>query len=454
MRFPLLHSGERLPASLALAAAAGLASAAVAQDSVSLTGVVRDFRAHHETSGHPDFEVTPMNGGGLYAGIVWLRLDAEGKPMFLGTGRRIDSQARDAAGNPIAPHMANRDYLANPGSDGLPQCDKVVLQDSFGMDAIEIQFLSVEYNDDGTSSWTYRVREMDTGKDLSHWNLALDPSQVVVSGTTPGFSLGVDGSTGFYGIKWDVSDSFSVGDFTVVLDKWYLGDCNSAGVLIKAGKKSDSDAIIAPVNSVSSDGYPFDTSTLLADSPRGDRPATEGPADTGGITSSATFDQWFRDVPGVNLSQTVTLDLVWDETLQRYVFDSDTDPYYSTVGGFFPINSELYGNYGSTGKNYHFTFELETEFVYEQGTDQVFSFRGDDDVWVFINDQLVIDLGGTHSAIQQQVNLDDLAGLTDGQECTLKLFFAERKVTGSNMRIEASFPMRGSLNPTITGLFD
>lgn len=443
----------RSPLVLLLVAGACCAPAAQAQ-TVSLTGVVRDFRARGEMGGHPDFEVTPLNGGGLYAGNVWLRLDAEGKPMFIGTGHKITAQARDSGGNFVAPHMVNRDFLCDVVSDGLPECDKVVLQDSWGVDAIEIQFLSVEYNDDGTSSWTYKVRELDTGKDLSHWNLALDPSHIVEDGTTAGYTVGVDGSTGFYGIKWGVGDVFEVGEFTVVLDKWYLGDCNSAGVLIKAGKNPDSGAVIAPSTNVSADGFPFDTSVLLQAAPRGDQTASYGPADTAAITSSASFDQWFRDIPGVNLSTAVTIDLVYDEELGRFVFDSATDPLYSQLGGFFPINGELYGDYGSTGKNYHFTFEMATEFVYQEGEGQVFSFKGDDDVWVFINGQLVIDLGGTHGPIQQQVNLDDLGCLCDDVTYTLVLFFAERKTVGSNIRIEASFPMDGTMNPTISALYD
>jgi len=446
------HRHACSPVGLLLLAGACCAPVASGQ-TVSLTGVVRDFRPNNEWGGHPDFEVVPDNGGGLYAGNVWLSLDAEGKPMYIGTGHLVTGQARDSEGNFIAPHMVNRDYLCDVANDGLPQCDKVILQDSWGADAIEIQFLSVEYNDDGTSSWTYRVREIG-GKDLSHWNLALDPSHIIEDGTTPGYSLGVDGSTGFYGIKWDVGDSFEVGEFTIVLDKHYLGNCNSAGVLIKAGKKPDTDAIIAPMTDVSPDGYPFDSSVLLQSAPRGDQSASYGPADTGAITSAASFDQWFRDIPGVNLSAAVTIDLVYDPEIGRYVFDSATDPLYSQLGGFFPINGELYGDYGSTGKNYHFTFELATEFVYHEGEGQVFSFTGDDDVWVFIDGNLVIDLGGTHGPIQQQINLDDLGCLCDDTTYTLVLFFAERKTSGSNFRMEASFEMDGTMNPTISALYD
>ena len=52
-----------------------------------------------------------------------------------------------------------------------------------------------------------------------------------------------------------------------------------------------------------------------------------------------------------------------------------------------------------------FTFELHTEFTYSPG--QVFTFIGDDDVWVYINGVRVIDLGGVHSAITGTVMLFD-----------------------------------------------
>ena len=61
-----------------------------------------------------------------------------------------------------------------------------MLRDSRGRDAFEVSFVSMDDNPDGTSSWTYHVRELPGGKDLSHWNLKLDPAHIVRPGTTAG----------------------------------------------------------------------------------------------------------------------------------------------------------------------------------------------------------------------------------------------------------------------------
>ena len=45
---------------------------------------------------------------------------------------------------------------------------------------------------------------------------------------------------------------------------------------------------------------------------------------------------------------------------------------------------------------------------------EVFNFRGDDDVWVFINKALVVDLGGVHGAMEGRISLDTL-NLTTGK---------------------------------------
>ncbi len=192
---------------------------------------------------------------------------------------------------------------------------------------------------------------------------------------------------------------------------------------------------------------------LLYDPSMGDSPINWGPRCDGGIASGWSFYSWYRDVPGTNLSMPLSL------TFQRqadgsYVFDDALDPLYASLGGFFPIDNQLFGNSGgSPDHNFHFTFELHTEFTYDEDQDNFFQFIGDDDVWVFVNGQLVIDLGGVHGATEQYVDLDRL-GLVDGQSYTLDFFFAERHRTESNFRISTSLQLVNDGVPSMTAAFD
>jgi fibro-slime domain-containing protein len=172
------------------------------------------------------------------------------------------------------------------------------------------------------------------------------------------------------------------------------------------------------------------------------------------ITSSDGFDQWYRDIPGTNMSKTIPLTLVRDENSPMFVFDSARHEPYKTIGGFFPIDKELFGNYACTAHNYHFTTELQADFVCETGKGHVFTFTGDDDVWVFINDRLVMDLGGLHPKREQSLELDKLDWLVNGEVYTLRIFHAERHTTQSNFRIATTILFRAVQPPATTGLWD
>jgi fibro-slime domain-containing protein len=191
----------------------------------------------------------------------------------------------------------------------------------------------------------------------------------------------------------------------------------------------------------------------LYDTDAGDVLGAQGVSNSGGISSAESFASWYNDVPGVNMSQPLTLTLLLQDD-GSYVFDDKYDPLYSDLGGFFPIEDELFGNPGgSPNRNFHFTFELHTEFTYDASASQIFKFIGDDDVWVFINGELVIDLGGVHSAEQQYVELNRL-GLADGENYTLDFFFAERHRTQSNFRMQTNIALESVELPAVTAAFD
>jgi fibro-slime domain-containing protein len=187
---------------------------------------------------------------------------------------------------------------------------------------------------------------------------------------------------------------------------------------------------------------------------RGDVAGTFGNLENRQITSEQSFASWYSDAQGVNQSKVVGMTLNLVPGTNRYVFDSAQDAPWNTLGGFFPINGELFGNYADTNKNFHFTTQLEADFIYRAQGGQVFTFSGDDDVWVFIDGKLVIDLGGLHPRMTQTVELDRLSWLENGRQYRFKIFHAERRTTQSNFRMETTIQFSPVKPPQVTGQFD
>lgn len=151
------------------------------------------------------------------------------------------------------------------------------------------------------------------------------------------------------------------------------------------------------------------------------------------ITSADSFSDWYNSKNDINFE--VADELQFTEIMPGiYSFSSNN---------FYPLTDKGFGNNVTPNwagaiypdKNGAFTTEIHTTFTYEQG--QTFNFSGDDDVWVFIDNKLAMDLGGLHGPVQGAINLDAL-GLTAGNNYTLDAFHAERCDSGSNFRIDTS----------------
>jgi fibro-slime domain-containing protein len=148
------------------------------------------------------------------------------------------------------------------------------------------------------------------------------------------------------------------------------------------------------------------------------------------VADPTQLDSWYRNVDGLN--KPFKLDLWFGP-------NNGVSSFQSTA--FYPLDGLGWGNDGKddAGKmhNFHFTTEIHTEFEYQGG--EKFNFTGDDDVWVFINNQLAIDLGGVHVAETASIDMDKQAatlGLTKGQVYPFDMFQNERHTTESNFRAD------------------
>lgn len=151
-------------------------------------------------------------------------------------------------------------------------------------------------------------------------------------------------------------------------------------------------------------------------------------------TSKANFDQWYRNTPDVNHAFLLYFQMQKTGVGSVVSFQSENFVPLDDVG----FNDTSVG-LDAKPHNYGFTTELHIKFKYSGG--ESFTFKGDDDVWAFINGHLAIDLGGLHEAREDSILLDDHAaelGLVKGNIYPLELFQAERHSTGSHFRMDST----------------
>jgi fibro-slime domain-containing protein len=159
--------------------------------------------------------------------------------------------------------------------------------------------------------------------------------------------------------------------------------------------------------------------------------------ETSGVTinGSESFDQWYRTVEGVNIEIQKELELTETPAGSGvYVYESTAFfPLAADEGfGVSPRNHDMM-------ENFLFTTEIHLQFTYVAG--QTFTFRGDDDLWIYINDKKALDLGSMHNVEEATINFDTQAaslGITPGALYRMDVFHAERHTRASNFRIETN----------------
>jgi fibro-slime domain-containing protein len=186
-------------------------------------------------------------------------------------------------------------------------------------------------------------------------------------------------------------------------------------------------------------------------------PQTYDTFDTWWITDTTATDTTMRNYPGcaeITLKKTKDggwrYDSYWDSPIDHGFFPTTglVDPYPSeaaTTCAVTPPPGNEFVAPKEPKRNFNFCVESHASFIYVKG--QKFHINGDDDLWIFINDKLVVDRGGIHPPVSDSVDLDQL-GLVQGQDYAWDIFQCDRQPCASTLRLSTNiyFKQKSPLN--------
>lgn len=159
-----------------------------------------------------------------------------------------------------------------------------------------------------------------------------------------------------------------------------------------------------------------------------------------------------------NGTGTYSFEAGYSGTKKDVQYDRESGTIYNGTNGgdesgFYPLENLGYEQPGlltttsAVGATHNggFTLRGESQFVYNKDSNLYFTFTGDDDVYMYINGTLALDLGGAHGRNSKTVNLNDLDatkyGLKEGQVATFTFFYMERCSDASTFGIETNMKL-------------
>lgn len=111
-------------------------------------------------------------------------------------------------------------------------------------------------------------------------------------------------------------------------------------------------------------------------------------------------------------------------------------PNASSGGKAMPYSDDALDHNAYFGMQYTMEFTLTPDYV----GPLEYTFFGDDDLWVFLDGQLVCDIGGVHQSTGAFVNLRDYLSEEDSGDHQLKVYYLERGASGSTCWMRFNLP--------------
>ena len=159
-------------------------------------------------------------------------------------------------------------------------------------------------------------------------------------------------------------------------------------------------------------------------------------------------------------------DIEMDENYDAYLTGMNREEYdlsdpriYERVYGIKDTTTSTYKDYGPG--DFFYGMSMEANFYQkvngadDNGEPIIFHFAGDDDMWVYLDGILVLDLGGVHEALTGEINFSTGEVNINGTESDLKTLYIEAydiyyniSESDAKTRVEADFSWRPVVNST------